>query len=321
MTNTNNLKQLLEEKVIADVSLKKIHFKRLKKGEISIIESKFLYEQYLKTNDVRFFNELLWLENCEFTQLSMKHFYQNLDDQNKHIYYYSNELKPCLEIKSENLLVHESDFANKEICLIGLPFHFLLAFKKLRKLKADVEIVNVVYHPSPNTRFLLNNKVIKSFYKLYFGKKRYKEIQIKNKSQLKEINLGKHYDIGFHKLSFIISDNLIKQFREGLINDHWGALPLFKGRSTLDYSRLFGANLIITNHLINKEIDSGPIILYSKIERKKILTSIYYDLGDRILKSIALLSKKKFKDIDNTKGVLFYEMHPFLKNHIKANKL
>ena len=51
MTNTNNIEQLLEEKVIADVSLKKIHFKRLKKGIISIVESKFLYEQYFKTND------------------------------------------------------------------------------------------------------------------------------------------------------------------------------------------------------------------------------------------------------------------------------
>ena len=321
MTNTNNIEQLLEEKVIADVSLKKIHFKRLKKGIISIVESKFLYEQYFKTNDVRFFNELLWLENCEFTQLSMKHFYQNLDDQNKHIYYYSSELKPCLEIESENLLVKESDFANKEICLIGLPFHFLLAFKKLRKLKADVEIVNVVYHPSPNTRFLLNNKVIKSFYKLYFGKNRYKEIQIKNKSQLKEINLGKNYDIGFHKLSFIISDNLIKQFKEGLINDHWGALPLFKGRSTLDYSRLFGAELIITNHLIRKEIDAGPILLYSKIDCKKIKKSIYYNLGNRIVESISLLNKNKFKEIDNLKGEIFYEMHPFLKKHIKTHKL
>ena len=89
----------------------------------------------------------------------------------------------------------------------------------------------------------------------------------------------------------------------------------------MDYSRLFGAELIITNHLIRKEIDAGPILLYSKIDYKRIKKSIYYNLGNRIVGSISLLGKNKFKEIDNSKGEIFYEMHPFLKKHIKTHKL
>ncbi|MBU2922170.1 hypothetical protein KO504_12525 [Winogradskyella psychrotolerans] len=321
MTNLASKPLFEQEKTRADLVLRKIHFKRLKKVDISNEENKFLYDQYLKSNDVRFFNEILWIENEKYTQLATNHFYKNLDSLNKHKFYYDTDLEASLKIEPDIFEVNENDFENKKVCLIGLPFHFILAFKKLRKLNVDVDVVNVSYHSSPKTQFLLNNKASRAFYKLYFGKKRYKEIQIKNKSELKEIDLKKNYEIGFHKLSFIISDKLIKQFKYGLINDHWGALPLFKGRSTLDYSRLFGAELIITNHLIHKEIDSGPILMYSKVDRKNINGSIYYNLGDRILKSIALLCNEKFKDIDNTKGKIFYEMHSFLKNHIKIHKL
>lgn len=321
MTILKDTIDLEDEKLNAETSLRKIHFKRLKKDDDSIRDNKFLHEQYLKTNDVRFFNELLWLNNNAYVDLSKKHFYQNLNEFNTHVYNYSEEFKSCLKTQPDDITVNETDFLNKKICLIGLPFHFRAAFKKLKKLKADVEVVNVVYHPSLKTKLLLNNKIIRKFYEIYFGSDRYTEIQVKEKSEIKTINLEKQFDVGFHKLSFIISDHLIKQFKLGLINDHWGALPLFKGRSTLNYSRLFGADLIITNHLIKKEIDSGKILLYSKIDPKKIKSSIYFGLGDRIVKSISLLCRKNFKDIDNTKGEMFYEMHPFLINHIKTSQL
>lgn len=310
-----------EDKINANTLLRKIHFKRLKKENITNEECDFLHDQYIKNNDVRYFNELLWLDNKNKKKAIIKHFNKNLDEKKRHKYFYTEKLKSCLKIISNDSIANESDFNGKKICLIGLPFHFIIAFRKLRILKADVEIVNIAYHPSSKMKLLVNNKMSKAFYKLYFGKSRYSEITIKNKAELKDIKLTKVYDIGFHKLSFIISDNLINQFKQGLINDHWGALPLFKGRSTLDYSKLFGAELIISNHLIHKEIDAGPILLYSKIDRNNIKKSIYYDFADRVVKSIVLLSKNKFKDIDNLKGELFYEMHPFLKKHIKTHKL
>lgn len=308
-------------KINAESRLKSIHFKRLKKSKISKDESQFLYDCYLETNDVRYFNELLWLNNQKLIDLALKQFNLNLNDNKQHKYFYSDDLKNCLQTASDYIKVKEQDFENKKICLIGLPFHFLIGFKKLRKFNADVEVVNIAYHPSRKMHLLLNNKFTNLFYKIYFGKKRYKVIRVQHKSELKEIDLGKTYDIGFHKLSFIISEQLINQFKYGLINDHWGALPLFKGRSTLDYSRLFGAELIITNHLIQKEIDAGPILLYSEIDRKKIKKSIYYNLGNRIVESISLLCKNQFKNIDNSKGEMFYEMHPYLKNYIKTHKL
>lgn len=312
---------IIIEKNEADAKLRNIHFRRLKNEIISIDDSVFLYDNYLRTNDVRYLNELLWLKNKNNIDLALTHFHTNLNDKKQHKYFYNDDLKGCLKTASDHIKVKKQDFENKKICLIGLPFHFLIGFKKLRKFKADVAIVNIAYHPNRKTHLLLNNKITNLFYKIYFGKKRYKVISIQHKSELKEIELDNKYDIGFHKLSFIISEQLINQFKHGLINDHWGALPLFKGRSTLDYSRLFGAELIITNHLIHKEIDAGPILLYSKIDRNKLKKSIYYQLGGRIVKSIALLCKNDFKNIDNSKGEMFFEMHPFLKEHIKTNKL
>ena len=316
-----NKEQFIVADKTADDFLKIIHFKRLRNETVSIVDIKFLCDKYLELNDVRFFNELLWLENKKYIDLSVEHFYQLLDNKERHKYYYGNEFKYCLNIESDNVCVKESDFENKKICLIGVPFHFLLAFRKLRKLKANVEIVNITFYSNPKINFIINNALIKLFYKIYFGSKRYKEIQVKSKSQLKLIKLEKTYDIGFHKLNFIISEDLIKKFKIGLINDHWAALPLFKGRSTIDYSRLFGAELIISNHLVHKEIDSGSIILYTKINRNKMNKSIYYGIGDRIVKSISLLSTMQVKNIDNSQGKMFYEMHPFIKNHVKIHKL
>lgn len=304
-----------------DLLLRKIHFKRLRKEEITNEQLEFLREKYFKTNDIRYFNELLWLDGGKNLELSKQHFSKQLNKDKAHNYTYSEELKYCLNIDSDEIIINEDDFKNKKVCLIGTPFHFLSAFKKLTKLKVDVDVVNVVYHPNKKVQLLLNNWAASQFYRLYFGKNTYKEIRIKNKSELKNIELNQPYEIGFHKLNFIISDSLIKQFKVGLINDHWGALPLFKGRSTLDYSRLFGAELVITNHLIAKEIDSGPILLYSRINKNKIKHSIYFDLGDRIVKSLSLLCRGDIKTINNKEGVLFYEMHPFLKEHIKKHNL
>lgn len=152
-------------------------------------------------------------------------------------------------------------------------------------------------------------------------KKCYFKIDIDNKSQLDKIKLTKKYDIGFHKLSFIIKENIISSFKKGLINDHWGALPFVKGRSTLLYSKLLGVPQIITTHLIEKNIDSGKIINYYPLKNKHIKLQILSGLNFRILESLHLLSKMKFREAGNTKSVIFYEMHPWLIKKINKFKL
>ena len=153
---------------------------------------------------------------------------------------------------------------------------------------------------------------------MVFRKNDFYEFKLSTSKDLKLIEMPFNYDIGFHKLNYIIPTSLYAQLKHGLINDHWGALPLFKGRSTLDYSKLFGANLIATNHFIHKKIDSGKIICYTELNPDRLNREIYLGLSDRIIKSLIMFFKEGTKEnIDNREGIVFYEMHPWLKKYIK----
>ncbi|WP_460217920.1 hypothetical protein [Psychroserpens sp. MEBiC05023] len=305
----------LDQDASLDEVLKKIHLKRLK-SEIPKFVEGYLEKKFIETDDVRFFNELLWFDNkTDQLQRSIDHFNLNYSNS-KYRYIFDEDLKYCLDIQDSNAQVNKSYLKNNSIALIGNPFQFIFAYKKFSKLNVDIDVVNIMYHPSKVYRLLFFNPLISLFYKFYF-RHGYKQIKVQNKKDLRKINIGKEYDVGFHKLSFIISDNIISKFKKGLINDHWGALPLFKGRSTLLYSKLFGANLTITNHLISKEIDSGKILMFTNIKTKSIKKEIYFGLANRIFKSICLLCNDEFIELDNKQGHVFYEMHPWLVNKMK----
>lgn len=303
-----------------DHLLKKIHLRRSKESlpDFSIA---YLFEKFLSSNDVRFFNEFLWLSQKDDRYMkAIHHFQMQLNHDGHYDCKYEEKIGPRPSLGTERKAVVKEDFQNTTVGLIGTTFHFIIANFKFKKMGVPVDIINVKYHNNKKLDLILNNKLVSLFYRLIFGKKRYFEIDIDNKKDLKDIILPKKYDIGFHKLTFIISENLIDQFRKGLINDHWGALPLLKGRSTLAYSKLFGVDLVVTNHLTKPEIDSGDIICFTPLKSKPIKRDIYIGLGARIVRSIGLLaSNRVIKNLDNTRGKIFYEMHPWLLNYIKKN--
>ena len=84
---------IIIEKNEADAKLRNIHFRRLKNEIISIDDSVFLYDNYLRTNDVRYLNELLWLKNKNNIDLALTHFHTNLNDKKQHKYFYNDDLK------------------------------------------------------------------------------------------------------------------------------------------------------------------------------------------------------------------------------------
>jgi hypothetical protein len=303
----------LEKNSSADVILKKIHLKR-KKNSFPKFIIEFLEKEFLKTNDVRYFNELLWICGDELilSNTLLQHFNCNMKNS-KYSFPFDKNLEYCLTLSSSKVDVDVNYFSYNKIALIGNPLHFILPYLKFKKNKIKVDVINVKYHPNKTLKILFNNKTISFLFKCFFGQG-YTEITINDKSELKKIKLNKQYDVGFHKLSFIIGNNLISSFSKGLINDHWGALPLFKGRSTLLYSKLFGAKKVVTNHLITKEIDAGKILLYTAINNKK---DIYWGLKERVYTSIYLLCRSNFIDVDNKIGEIFYEMHPWLIKQLK----
>jgi len=295
--------------------LKKIHLKRLKSNLPDYVV-KFCESKYIESNDVRFFNELLWLVggNIESIKQSVKKFESNFENlKYKHDF---NEVIIDSESFMNNPVIDKSILKSTSVALIGNPFHFIIPFYYFLAKGKKVDVINVKYHPSLKLHKILNSPLINFFFKLiFFGA--FKQVSINYKEDLMSFKLSKQYDVGFHKLSFIIGDNIISSFNKGLINDHWALLPLLKGKSTLLYSKLFGVEPIITNHLIDKDIDSGKIICFTSLKNKNHKLNIVFGLYKRIYQSILLLLLNKFKAIDNKQGTIFYEMHPWLINKMQ----
>jgi len=303
--------------------LKRIHNNRIKNKKLSENILQFLLLEYKKNYDIRFFNELLWCtKNQKYIKPAISVFKTQINFNGTYKFCYNSNLEYCLIQKETKLNnINYAVLKGLKICLIGTPVHFIYPYFIFKKHGIEVEIINISYHKNLISNFIFNNWILFNFYKILFKKDKYFKYNIRNKKQLQNLILPKKYDIGFHKLSFIIPESITNQFSGNLINDHWGVLPLFKGRSTINYSKLFGAKLIITNHLITKEIDSGKIICYYKINEKRIKRDIYLKLGKRIINSILLLANGSFENnIDNKNGITFYEMHPWLIKYIKRHE-
>ena len=269
---------------IEDVNLvlKKIHLKRLKSNLPDFVVA-FCASKYMESNDIRFFNELLWLVdgNIKSIKQSVEKFESNFKNSK-----YKHDFNVGI-INSETFVnypeIKKSVLKLTSVALIGNPVHFIIPFYYFLTKGKKVDVINIMYHPSKKLNKILNSSLINLFFKLIFWGA-FQQVSIKSKEDLKTFKLSRKYDIGFHKLSFILRNNIISCFNKGLINDHWGELPFLKGRSTLLYSKLFGVDPIITNHLIDKDIDSGKIICFTQLKNSNQKLNIFFGLYKSIIR-------------------------------------
>ena len=66
-----------------------------------------------------------------------------------------------------------------------------------------------------------------------------------------------------------IPQNILDLPKFGIINCHPGILPYFKGSCCPEWSILLNKTVGLTLHLMNQDIDAGPIYKIKKIEKKK----------------------------------------------------
>ena len=239
----------LDQNSSIDDIIRFLHFKR-NYIECSDDLLNNLVNLYKLSKDIRLFNEILWLskKNKKIYQKAIDFFYLSINENGTYKFFSNNNLNKKTNIKLKNRDYDINDLKDKSVCLIGNPLFFLSAYKFLISNQINVNIVNILFHPNKFLYFIFYNRLMLAFYKLFY-KSHYFEIKIRKKQDLKNITLNRRYDLGFHKMNFIIKDELISCFKKGLLNDHWGQLPIFKGRSTLEYSKLFGFKLLFTNHL------------------------------------------------------------------------
>jgi len=322
----------------ADI-LFRIHYKRKKllPGESVSRILLFLSTGYLSTNDVRYFNEFLWFykENDHEKDLMdgcMERFNANLDEKGRH-HLPENLLQYPVNTAERDL--DKIPFSNNNtpmrICLIGFPPFFPSIIKELRKEGHQVEQFFLPYHPNKHINRLLKIKIFVKLISMLKGNFfSYKTLDYDHKDEQigKELKKG-NFDIGFHKLNFIIRENIFNSFRLGLLNDHWGYLPLLRGKSTIAYSLLLDVPVISTIHFINQGIDSGPIVGYQHAEytnagsADEVRTVLRKKMPERVVAAIKYAGDNSFAAKENTKdaGITFYEIHPWLSDHINTRIL
>jgi methionyl-tRNA formyltransferase len=335
--------ETVKKKFLADPAqfeelLFKIHFKRKKTLPPAYRSGvlNFLAAGYQSTSDVRYFNELLWFYNendCDrpLVDACMDRFNCNLDHKGYH--QLPDRLKPySTDISGYDLRVSDQTVDTPfRICLIGFPPFFGRIMKQLKNEGHHVEQYFLPHHPNRHIHRLLKFRLPVKLLSLLAGNfYAYRTLDLDHKDEaIGQLLREGNFDIGFHKLNLIIRENIFGAFRIGLINDHWGYLPMLRGKSTIAWSMLLNVPLIPTLHFINKGIDSGPIVGYYPFDYSEagsidaVRNMTRKKMPERAVASIKHAGSKNFIPKENKPGagVTFYEMHPWLCKHIDSRIL
>ena len=272
-----------------ELSLSDIHKLTLRKNCLSTTEVKYIIDDQIKRcYDVRLLNELLFHLSFEelLGFLGGFSYYNPVDSY---------------EIKSPTQLSAKIPETPKlELGLLGTNvIHFVIPYILLSRL-FEIKVV-WVRDTSVGLPFKIVNRVITT---LLGGS----TVERDELASEKMNNMKDH--VIFHKLNFIIPKSVIEFFPKGIINDHWGTLPYYRGRSTFEYQSLFNHKKMFTNHLIAEGIDSGGIISYTACGRI-IWWSKYFMLYRRIKLSALMLYFENDSLLENeiSQGATFYKMH------------
>lgn len=104
---------------------------------------------------------------------------------------------------------------------------------------------------------------------------------IKNPNQLTKINFNT-IDLGVVvSFAYILPYDILCQIKKGFINLHPSLLPIARGPSPIQYSIInCGTNLGISTMLLDRGVDSGPLLLQQKIN---INSSLVYPQIEEII--------------------------------------
>ncbi len=315
----------------------RVHYKRKKPLTVSERSNvlNFLFIGYSLTGDIRYFNEFLWFykENevdKPMMDVCIEMFNTHLDAKGQHKMIDRLRNHPAdLEGYDLSKIEYRST-SPLRICLIGFPPFFGNMIRQLKKEGHYVEQFFLPYHPNKHiNRFLKFGLPVKAL-SLFAGNSYYYRTL---KFDQRDERIGKilregNFDIGFHKLNFIIRENIFGAFRLGLLNDHWGYLPMLRGKSTIAWSVLLNVPVTPTIHFINQGIDAGPIVGYYPCNYqgartvKEIREILRKKMPQRAVAAIKYAASS-FISKENTKeaGVTFYEIHPWLNEHIASRIL
>ncbi len=310
----------------------------------AVIEREYMVEFlsycYLLTSDVRFFNELLWQCSVvgtateKYVSTANSHFYDSVSGDGFHkVPQTSREfvIRTIAETRRRVPELNPAHMKGVRVALLGRPTLFPNLYRRLNNSGCFVRCLMIQHHSNPFVSLALRNRFLYTLIaKTIKNTPPFARVRM-DEAAIKTLIKNQEFDIGFQKLGFIINKELIEAFRVGIINDHWGALPFVRGRSSVEYSLLFGFPIVATTHLVTSDIDCGEIIScfdYSreiagirKISRiRKMVRSAW---ESRAYTSIALLSqgRKILQENSVALGRTYYLIHPALTDFIEREIL
>lgn len=325
-----------KHKVSCELVLRKIHFVRQKKysEEEYKIFANFLKSIYLISKDVRYFNEYLW---CFKSKVYIKDkevidfFYSNLNKSGNHFHDFNikGNVNMNMNINTLDYLVEDKKQHSEKlkIGLLGVPFYFY----RLIKHKDNLNItsgVAILKHHNRILELVFNNFLFIMISKLFTNNKiKWSFIKKNETDSISTIITNQNWDIAFHKLGFILKENIINSVRGGIINEHWGYLPYIRGKSTIEYSILLNIPIVCTHHFVIRKIDCGniiakyhiPIAQFTNINQIK--NHIRKTLSTRIFQTLKGFKQENVLKNKEEDGKTFYLMHPFLLEYINLKIL
>ena len=294
---------------------------------------------YLNTGDVRYFNEFLWfdLARDHRGRVECENAFQRNLQEGLHPFPLATPAavrKFIAQNQSASAAAHPQVLPDLRVALIGAPQHFGALADGLERLglKSDV-----YYIPagggSKLRRWLKANPLVPRLVSLTRGNfRRYRTLRHSAGDPALGAELARGaYDIAIHKLSFIIRPALIQAFTHGILNDHLGVLPFVRGRSTLEYSLLYGFPSGATVHFIDEGVDTGDLVrvFTYPIDGRRLRTvkavkrEVLRTSDDRFLEIVRSFHKSGVTRFENPSpaGLRHYTMHPLLVSHIEKRIL
>jgi len=329
--------------------LKKNYFIKDNLLDLNIINSILTLKSYINVNSILLKKISYEINKLKFYLLSLQE-KSNFDKNslnNEFIFNYNNLRQEAICLKSV-VILSPSPFSLYAGCVIELCNHFSIPIEAIiirkfsikrffEEAKRDgyINLLNKIFNKliiKGDDNFSYSDVSLKYVFKnLKIKDKNIKNIA-KNKN-IKLINVNSFRDIDNNIASLksnialftgggIISKEVINKFSNGIINLHVGNLPQYKGMDTTEATILEGRfnSLALTTHLMNKKVDSGPIL------SKYIFNSDGYSQVGTIFNEASALfpfmlidsylgfvSGRYEKKIQNNEGKLYFSLNKELK--------
>ena len=168
----------------------------------------------------------------------------------------------------------------------GVWSHSLI---KLIKFNKDTELSFIC------RRFRTNDKIIEKLAKKF----KIPLFKLKNVNsnysfkKIKKFNCDMFLSMSYDQ---IFNNRIISHPSKKIINCHAGHLPKYRGRNVLNWAIINGEkNFYITVHYVNRDIDTGPILLRKKFKISKKDT--YYSILKKAEKNCPILIFKVMKKV------------------------